>query len=161
QVEPDPNTGNDSATASINGLPSADVGVNLTADNAAPNLGDPVVFTVSASNAGPQNATGVAITDLLPAALTFVSATPSQGSYDATTGVWSVGAIAQGASAKLAITATVVGVGSITDSASRTAENEADLNPANDQKSLTINGQASADVRLSKSVSNVSPQVGD
>ena len=36
-------------------------------------------------------------TDLLPAGVTYVSDTPSQGSYDDLTGVWTVGAITAGA----------------------------------------------------------------
>ena len=33
------------------------------------------------------------VTDLLPAGLTFVSANPSQGTYDSVTGVWTVGTV--------------------------------------------------------------------
>ena len=58
-----------------------------------PNVGDTITFTVTLSNNGPDSATNVQVTDLLPAGLTFVSATPSQGTYDPVTGVWAVGTV--------------------------------------------------------------------
>ena len=79
-----------------------------TVSNPTPNVGDTITFTVTLTNSGPDAATGVTVTDLLPAGLTFVSATPSQGTYDSATGVWTVGTVATGAPQTLTITATVV-----------------------------------------------------
>ena len=39
----------------------------------------PLVYTLVVSNAGPQKATGVTVTDTLPASVTLVSVNPSQG----------------------------------------------------------------------------------
>lgn len=64
-------------------------------------------FRVTVANAGPDTATGVEVTDLLPAGLVFQSATASQGSYNSGTGLWTVGSLANGASATLDITAQV------------------------------------------------------
>ena len=44
--------------------------------------------------ARPRSPARCASQDLLPAGLTFVGATPDQGSYDSATGVWSVGNVA-------------------------------------------------------------------
>ena len=72
---------------------SSDLALTKTIDNATPDLGQPVTFTVTLQNNGPDAATGVAVTDLLPNGLAFVTATPSQGTYDSNTGIWSVGSV--------------------------------------------------------------------
>src|SRR5262249_26304386 len=63
------------------------------------------------TNKGPGDASGVVVTDPLPAGLAFVSADPAPGtSYDPSSGTWTVGNLAVGASTTLTITATVLGV---------------------------------------------------
>ncbi|MBO9664849.1 hypothetical protein, partial [Dokdonella sp.] len=139
---------------------AADVAVTKTVDNAAPNVGETVTFTVTATNNGPNNATGVAITDALPAGLTFVSATPSQGSYDSTSGLWTVGALANGANATLAITATVIQTGSITNTATKSAGDQFDPNASNNAGSALLNAQPSADLQVNKTVNTATPNLG-
>src|SRR5487761_538091 len=59
--------------------PTADIAITKMVDNPTPNFGSNVTFTITATNNGPDNATGVQVTDQLPAGLTLVSATPSTG----------------------------------------------------------------------------------
>ena len=66
-----------------------------------PAVGTNVTFTITATNLGPNAATGVQVRDLLPPGLTFVSATPSQGTYTPGTGVWDIGNLALNATATL------------------------------------------------------------
>jgi len=62
-------------------------------------------YTITVQNSGPDAATNVVVTDNLPPAVTFVSATPSQGSCSGTTTVTcSLGALNNGASATIIIT---------------------------------------------------------
>src|SRR5438552_817044 len=87
-------------------IPLADLGLAIAASDPAPNEGGAVTFTLTLTNHGPDAASGVAIIDALPAGLTYAGSTPSQGSYASGSGVWSVGALANGASATLALGAT-------------------------------------------------------
>src|SRR5205807_3971260 len=86
------NTANDSASDSTTIVSQADLGVTKIAGSGSVTVGSNVTFTITASNLGPSNATGVVVTDLLPAGLTFVSAVTSQGTYTSATGVWDIGA---------------------------------------------------------------------
>ncbi len=156
----DPDASNNSAQASVNAQPTADLQVAKTVNNALPNLGTNVVYTITLTNAGPDDATGVAINDLLPAGLAFVTATASQGSYDSATGIWTVGALANANVATLAITATVTLPGDITNTASVGASDQFDPNTANNSGGVTLNGQ-SADIQIVKTVDNANPVVGD
>src|SRR4029077_9339251 len=94
----DPVNGNNSATATVTAL-GADIAITKTVDNATPNLGSNVTFTITVTNNGPSTATGVQVTDALPAGLTFVSAVSSAGTYNSGTGLWTIGPIANGANA--------------------------------------------------------------
>jgi VCBS repeat-containing protein len=104
----------------------ADLSLTKSVDRSTPAVGSNVTFTIIVSNAGPGSATNVAVSDVLPAGLTFVSATASQGSYSAGTGVWTVGTIAGGSSSTLNITATVTTFGAKTNIAQVIASDQTD-----------------------------------
>ena len=92
-------------------------------------------------DACPNDATNVALTDLLPAGLTFVSALPTQGAYDDVTGLWTVGTVTTATPDTLAITATVdPGTGGtlIVNTAGVTSADQADGNAANDSDAASI-----------------------
>jgi uncharacterized repeat protein (TIGR01451 family) len=87
-----------------------DIALQMTVDIAVPSAGQPVQFTITASNVGADAAYSVQVTDRLPVELkipTGMAAFPSTGTYDAATGVWSIDALAAGASATLVIPAIV------------------------------------------------------
>ena len=50
-------------------------------------MGQPLTYTLSIQNNGPANASGVTLTDELPAGMSFNSATPSQGNCTETNAV--------------------------------------------------------------------------
>ncbi|NDJ86452.1 MAG: DUF11 domain-containing protein, partial [Chloroflexi bacterium] len=141
-AETDPNPGNNTASVDIMVQKRADLGVTKTVDNLTPNEGDTIVYTITVTNAGPHDATGVQVTDSLPSGVTYVS-DDSSGAYDPPpgTGVWSVGTVPVSGSVTLNITATVdVGTAgsTITNTVDVTALAETDPNPGNDSASVDI-----------------------
>lgn len=101
---PDTNAA-DNTAAAVFQVQSADLAVAKAADRSTMGEGDPVVFSVAVTNSGPDAASGIEIDDPLPDGLTFAGAVASQGTYDEGTGVWSVGALTNGGSAVLEISA--------------------------------------------------------
>ncbi|MFN8422407.1 MAG: hypothetical protein U0470_03130 [Anaerolineae bacterium] len=108
----DPNLSNNVGTVAV-AVKGADLEIEKTVDDNTPFEGDTVTYTVTVTNHGPKDAIQVQVTDLLPAQLTYVSSTASQGTYTPGTGIWAVGAIAfdemtgVGGTATLTIRATV------------------------------------------------------
>ncbi|MCP3870288.1 MAG: DUF11 domain-containing protein, partial [Gammaproteobacteria bacterium] len=117
--------------------PLVDVSVTKVVDTAIAIVGDTVTFTISVQNDGPSVATGVEVTDNLPAGYTFDSVIfPTGTSFNA--GVWSVGTLTvmpdAEAQKELTITAVVTDVDDYENWAEVTATNEDDVdsNPDSD-----------------------------
>jgi len=92
-----------SVTVTVVCQQNSDIKIEKSVDNATPKCGDNITFTVKATNLGPSAATNIIVSDLLPGGLVYVSSTPSQGIYNNTTGIWTLGSLANGAYATLAI----------------------------------------------------------
>jgi len=92
-----------------------------------------ITWTITLTNRGPGDATGVVVTDILPAGVTFKSASADQGAYDAGTGEWTVGDVAKDATVKLVILSEAVGCGDYVNTAEVTAadQDDADSTPNN------------------------------
>jgi uncharacterized repeat protein (TIGR01451 family) len=110
-----------STTASIY-VPSADVVLTKTVDNAKPNVKDTVIYTLIVNNNGPDTSVNVTVFDKLPGGLTYVSHTANYGTYDLETGLWKIGNLPNGESAVLTITAVVDGSGQIINVADVSSE---------------------------------------
>lgn len=89
----------------------ADLKIEKTVDNTTPKNNDIITYTIKVTNLGPNTAKDAVVSDLFPGGLVFQSASPSQGAYDNTTGVWTVGDINSGASATLTISVKVDATG--------------------------------------------------
>ncbi len=141
---------------------------NEVVGSTTPDLGDDVTFRVTLENAGASDASGVTLKDLLPPGLTFVSANPSVGTYDETTGIWTVGNVPMGQSVTLDLVATATVPGPLSTTAQVATANEPDVDstPGNDVATEDDQDTAhitvvAADLSLTKTVDNASPSVGE
>ncbi len=120
---------------------TADLGLTKIVNDSTPREGDTITYTVTVQNFGPGPATVVQLMDLLPAGVTFVSAAPSQGTYDPLSGDWFVGNLGIGSSATLTLQADVdAGTGGTTITNTVTVDflSQIDPNAANDIASVDI-----------------------
>lgn len=86
----------------------ADLSLTKSVSSAVPATGSSISYTLAVTNASgsPATATGVTVLDTLPAGFSFTNAT-GFGSYNSTTGVWTVGSVPPGATRTLTISGTV------------------------------------------------------
>lgn len=146
--------------------PSADLQVTK-ADRPDPvTAGSNITYTVTVRNNGPDRATGVRVTDTVPAGATFVSANASQGNCTGrTTVTCNLGALESGDTATITIVLRARGAGTITNTA-RVEANQADAAAANNvaaetttvnprPTACTITGTAAADVLLGTAADDV------
>ncbi len=122
--------------------PSADLSLTKSVSNASPASGASINYVLSVTNASGSalTATGVTVQDTLPAGFAFTSAS-GFGSYNSTTGVWSVGSIPPGTTRTLTIT------GTVTASAGASVSNVAEVSASSafDFDSTPGNGVAGED----------------
>jgi uncharacterized repeat protein (TIGR01451 family) len=146
----------------------ADLSLTKDVDNPSANVGENVTFNLTLQNAGPDEATGVAVIDRLPSGISFVSSTPSQGTYDSNSGLWTVGSVASGGRATLQIVGRVENPGTKTNTAEVSASDQFDPNstPGNgvededDQDSAIVTPPV-ADLSLEKQIDIERPIVGE
>jgi uncharacterized repeat protein (TIGR01451 family) len=125
-----------------NTLQQADLSITK-ADNPDPvQVGQQLTYTLTVRNNGPNDGTNVTATDTLPAGVTFVSATASQGTCNQAAGTvtCNLGTINNGAQATITIVVQPENPGQITNTAQVQAnEQDPDPNNNNIQQQTTVN----------------------
>lgn len=125
-------------------LPSDPVTVKtLSSASSTVHVGDTVSFRIRVSNAGGAATwPDLQLTDILPAGITFVSATASAGTYNSGTGVWQIGSVRPGVdnAVTLVLTGTVnnTATGTITNTTSAAAGSHHSASTAGDDLSESI-----------------------
>ncbi len=146
-----------------------DISITNTVDNLSPSVGDQIVFTITINNAGPNDATGLVVEDLLATGYSFVAATASAGTYDDVVGSWNVPNLNSGISETLQIIALVLPNGDYRNTAELIALDTYDPDSTPDNKVSSEDDQATvipvpdglADLSLTKLVDNTTPNAGD
>jgi len=101
----DPTPGNNSATDTDSLVPSSDI--EITKDDSAdpPPAGQDLIYTLTVTNLGPSDATGVAVSDPLPADVTYVS--DDCGGANTPPWGWTIGNLAASATVTCNITVSI------------------------------------------------------
>ena len=120
----------------------ADLAITQSAAPDSPTLGAPFYLILTVANLGSTSATGVQLTDTLPAGLSFIAATSSQGSCSFSSGTLTcaVGTLAPGATATVNLQVRPTISGPLTHTAAVSSAT-ADPVPANNTSVLTFTVQ--------------------
>ncbi len=139
--------------------PRIDLSLTKTVTNGPYLTGQNITYTITVANAANlATATNVTVRDVLPAGLTYLSSTASQGSFDNNTSTWTIGSIPSPGSVSLQIVARINNnaSGSITNYAQVQTAKELDVDstPGNgnpilppaedDEDRVTINIQGAS-----------------
>ncbi len=137
--------------------PEADLALTLTSSSASVEPEQELTYTISITNQGPGDASGVSLTNTLPPEVSFVSATSADASCSEATSIVTcdVGALANGATAEVVIVTTVNAdaTGTFSDLAV-VASDSSDSNPRDNQAvvdTTVIEMTGSADLSIAAS----------
>ena len=158
---PDLNPADNTDHASVVVNPQADLSLTKTVSSANPSTDDEVQYTLTAHNAGPNDATGVTIHDSLPPGLDFIDASPGCDNANGTV-TCDLGTIANGESVSVTIDArtTTALAGTTVANLATVSSDDLDPDTSNNQASAMIQVQPLVDLRLTKVASNPSPAAG-
>ena len=141
----------------IEASPLSDLGIQKMANVSNANYGEFVKWTLTVSNDGPNDATGVIVEDILPDSLEYIE---SDGDGEYIGGIWEIGDLKVGETKTLDIICKIIETGNIVNSAIVYGnENDPDLSDNEVEKSIDV--PPAADLSVSKTVSKYEYKVGD
>ncbi len=126
------------ATLTIASAPNTDLAVTNSDSPDPATTGSNLTYRIVVTNNGPGNATGVTLTDALPANTTFISATSTQGTCTGTTTInCALGALNANSSATINIIVQPQTAGTLTDTATVTGAEADPVAPNNSATTTT------------------------
>jgi len=114
---------------------SADLSILKSVSNVTPMKEHEVIFTIIAHNNGLITASGVTVSESIQDGYTFVSATSTFGSYNSSTGIWTIGEMKNGDTETLTIIVKVNRNGNYTNTVVING-NELDINLTNNTATI-------------------------
>ncbi len=138
-----------SATTTVNTTNNADMSITKTSSPNPVAVNNNLSYLITVTNGGPAPATGITVTDTLPAGVTFVSATPTQGTCNSAGGTVTcdLGSLTLGALARVTVVITPRSTGTISNTAT-VSSNEADPNMANNTVTASTTVSPGTDLRI-------------
>ena len=152
---PEGNTSNTTIHVNI-----ADLEIIKIVNNATPNYGDEITYTITVRNNGPDNSTNVKVSEVLADNFKFISANASKGYYNLTNGIWVVGNLTNNETAKLVITVKIIKTGFIQNNVSVNGTGF-DPNVTNNNATVNITVPQTADLSVVKIVNVDRVSVGN
>jgi uncharacterized repeat protein (TIGR01451 family) len=135
-----------SASDQFTFTPQTDLSITKTASGPA-FATQTLTYNIAVANLGPNNAAAVVVTDVLPSGVTFVSATPTQGTCSGTTTITcNLGAIANPGNASIVLKVIPTAAGPLSNTASVSAAPQPDPNSANDSATSTVTVAPSSNI---------------
>ena len=108
------NVGNKTSNCTIESGDIVDLEIHIVADKSEIYVGDNVVYTVTVINNGPSDAINTIANILIPNALSILSYNATKGTFDITSGNWSIGNLTNGEKVVLTFAAKALNEGNST-----------------------------------------------
>ena len=108
------NVGNKTSNCTIESGDIVDLEIHIVADKSEIYVGDNVVYTVTVINNGPSDAINTIANILMPNALSILSYNATKGTFDITSGNWSIGNLTNGEKVVLTFVAKALNEGNST-----------------------------------------------
>jgi uncharacterized repeat protein (TIGR01451 family) len=157
---PDSDAANNLDDTAVEVAARTDVAIAKTATDATALVGETVTYAITVTNNGPDDAADVTVTDPLPAAATFVSAKPSDGTCGVAAGalVCDLGSVAPGAAVTIRLQLRLTQTGD-TRNVAQVTTSTPDTKPSNNRAATSTTAEK-ADVALTKTASTSRPSIG-
>lgn len=153
-------------TATLIVNPAADLAITKTTANLTPNAGGTFTYTIVLGNNGPSPVTNATWTDSLPTGLGTITNIVSTGSITAVGAGSSISgtstlAVGQAATVTFQVSVAANASGTLTNTASVTPPvGTTDLVPGNNSSSVAVNVNLVADMAITKTTANLTPNAG-
>jgi len=150
----------DPATVTIHVQDGADVALDFFNPLSSPVIGSGSLLLLEVRNSGPRTPSDLAVHFLVPAGYTVLNGGPDVGSYDPGTGLWTIGSLVPGITARLTLGTTVNMTGPYDLLASVAANSTPDPDHANDSAAVLVTPNRNADLDIAFFSPPTTPPVG-